>query len=78
MDTNTAGVRAEVLLMDNRGVTGIDSPSLKVHSTIANTGDVIESARTEEQVKTRVSPAVILPNGSWESATLVGAGTVLE
>jgi hypothetical protein len=64
VDTNMAGVRAEVLLIENRWVSGIDSPSFTVHSTSTITGDVIEFAITEAHVREILSPVVTFPNGN--------------
>ena len=64
VDTNMAGVRAEVLLIENRWVSRIDSPSFIVHSTSVMTGDVIESVITEAHVREILSPVVTFPNGN--------------
>ena len=72
-----AGVSRDVAPTDMRCVSGIsDSPLYKVHSTTADTGDVMDVARTEVHSRVIVSPAVAFPDCSWETSTLVGAGTV--
>ena len=72
-----AGVSRDVASTDMRCVSGIsDSPLYKVHSTTADTGDVMDVARTEVHSRVIVSPAVTFPDCSWETSTLVEAGTV--
>lgn len=79
MDTKTAGVSAEVSVIEMRPTVAMsDSSSPLSHSVVAITVVVTESGRTEAQVRVRLSPAVESPNGSWEMDTVSGCGTGLE
>ena len=79
VEKNTAGVIVNVGPIDNRGVSGIDSPSSsRVHSTTASTGVMMVSGVTEEHVSVTVSPDNRYLNGDCNMKAKLGIGTIIR